>query len=395
MKSNADIKILTIDDEPVLRQTIVAYLEDCDYQLLEAGNGKEGLAVFEAERPDLILCDLRMPVMDGLEVLAELRKLDADVPIVMVSGAGVMSDVVDALRLGAWDYLIKPIRDLAVLEHTVSRCLERTFLLRQNQKYKENLEQSNRRLQESLSALEEDQRAGREVQRRLLPANELAFEQHAFSYIFVPSLYLSGDFLDYFTLEAGVTAFLIADVSGHGASSAFVTMLLKSQLSLLQRQYRSKENNHLARPEQVLDYLNQELLASKLGKYVTMFYAVLDNASHKLCYAIAGHYPSPILYSTEDVAFLPGQGFPVGVFDKAVYTSHEITLPAQYSLMMCSDGVMEIAPGESLKEKERFLLDMVTRNPSLDHFSETLALESIDGAPDDITILLLHGDKPG
>ena len=101
--------LLVIDDEEPVRSTIVAYLEDSGYNVIEASNGEEGLKMFFEHQPDLILCDLRMPRMDGLVVLERVIAHSAEVPFIVVSGAGVMNDVVDALKLGASDYLFKPV----------------------------------------------------------------------------------------------------------------------------------------------------------------------------------------------------------------------------------------------------------------------------------------------
>jgi serine phosphatase RsbU (regulator of sigma subunit) len=85
-----------------------------------------------------------------------------------------MSDAVEALRLGAADYLIKPLEDLAVLEHSVRRALDRARLLLENQRYRDKLEAANRELEASLHLLQEDQNAGRQVQMNMLPESPWA-----------------------------------------------------------------------------------------------------------------------------------------------------------------------------------------------------------------------------
>jgi len=132
--------ILTIDDESRFRESLRNYLEDYDYQVVEAENGRVGLRIFAERRPDLVLVDLRMPEVDGLEVLKGVREASPDTPIIVVSGTGLISDVAEALRLGAWDYLFKPIEDLSVLGHAIQNCLERARLIRENRAYQQNLE---------------------------------------------------------------------------------------------------------------------------------------------------------------------------------------------------------------------------------------------------------------
>jgi len=139
--SSKKIKILTIDDEFLIRETISDYLEDKGYDVIQAENGKHGVAVFRSEKPDLILVDLRMPEMDGLDVLSIICKESPQTPIIMVSGTGILQDAVEAIRRGAWDYVSKPIQDMAVLDHAVNRSLERAQLLRENEIYKKHLEE--------------------------------------------------------------------------------------------------------------------------------------------------------------------------------------------------------------------------------------------------------------
>lgn len=161
--------LLIIDDDDVVRASLAAYLEDSGFSVLQASNGQQGLQVFEEHQPDLVICDLRMPQMGGLELIRQVSERAPQLPVIVVSGAGVMSDAVEALRLGAADYLIKPLEDLAVLEHSVRRALDRSRLVLENQRYRDKLEAANRELEASLHLLQEDQTAGRQVQMNMLP----------------------------------------------------------------------------------------------------------------------------------------------------------------------------------------------------------------------------------
>ena len=132
--------ILIVDDDPGIRQSFSDYLEDRDYRVMTAENGVIGLQTFIKVMPSLVLLDLRMPEMGGIELLRRIRAITADIPLVVVSGTGRISDAIEAIRRGAWDYLLKPIEDLSVLTHTVEKSLERANLRRQNRVYQENLE---------------------------------------------------------------------------------------------------------------------------------------------------------------------------------------------------------------------------------------------------------------
>lgn len=146
MTLGANPVVLTIDDDQAVRESLANFLEDFGYGVLQAEDGEHGLEVFAAEHPDLILVDLRMPRMDGLQVLARIQELSPETPVMVVSGAGDIRDVVEALRRGAWDYLVKPIQDMNILLHSVQTCLERARLQRQNREYQQSLEESLEKL---------------------------------------------------------------------------------------------------------------------------------------------------------------------------------------------------------------------------------------------------------
>ncbi|GAB6113754.1 sensor histidine kinase [Desulfomicrobium salsuginis] len=142
MTTEAQPVVLSIDDDQFVRESLANFLEDFGFTVLQARDGEEGLEVFAANRPDMVMVDLRMPRMDGLQVLAKVREIAPETPIMVVSGAGDIRDVVEALRRGAWDYLIKPIQDMNILVHSVQSCLDRARLLRQNREYQQSLEES-------------------------------------------------------------------------------------------------------------------------------------------------------------------------------------------------------------------------------------------------------------
>ncbi len=390
---NTERRILVIDDDRVIRQSIAAYLEDSGFDVLLADDGATGLNAYRQENPDLVVCDLRMPGLDGISVLQEIAKDDSDTPIIVISGAGVMADVVEALRIGASDYLIKPIIDLEVLEHAISRSLESSSLKRENARYRRKLEQANKELQSHLHALEQDQQAGRHVQMQMLPATPANFDRYRFEHQIIPSLYLSGDFVEYFTVGSDHIVFLIADVSGHGASSAFVTVLLKTQAARLRSNYRRLGDQTILSPAKLLESINKELLETELGKHITMVVATLNSKENSLLYSIAGHLPCPILTTHDGVRYLEGKGLPVGLFAEASYDELQIDLPDQFRLTLFSDGILELLAQKSLRDKEGYLLE-VACNPqlSLEEILAKLQLSDLQEAPDDIAVLMVSKD---
>ncbi len=382
--------LLIIDDDDVVRASLAAYLDDSGFRVLQAPSGPKGLELFDSERPDLVICDLRMPQMDGLELIRLISERQNDLPVIVVSGAGVMNDAVEALRLGAADYLIKPLEDLAMLEHSVRRALDRSRLRLENRRYREQLETANRDLQASLHLLQEDQDAGRQVQMNMLPVTPWTTDDFHFAHQIIPSLYLSGDFVDYFRVDEHRIGFYLADVSGHGASSAFVTVLLKFMTTRLLYESRRGGTLREFKPSEVLDHINRGLINCKLGKHVTMLGGVIDQERNVLHYSIGGHLPMPVLYDGERARYLEGRGLPVGLFVDATYDDFEMVLPERFSLTLLSDGILDLLPGDTLKDKESALPELVAgAGGTLDGLRGAFGLAALHDMPDDIALLVL------
>ena len=384
-------RILTIEDEDTVRKSIVAYLEDSGFEMIEADNGRAGIEMFEQERPDVVLCDLRMPEVDGLQVLAHIAAESPETPLIIVSGTGDISDAIQALKIGAWDYIMKPVQDLAVLEHSIAKALERSRLLRENREYSEHLEQTNRRLEESLRQLEDDESVARRMQFQLLPIPKMAVDGFVFEHFLKTSAYLSGDFVDYFTIDAENLGFYIADVSGHGVSSAFVTVLLKSTMAHLLDQYRQSEHDIILHPEQVLAQINKEIVQQKFGKYLTMFYVVVNAKAGIMSFSNGGQFPYPILHDNREARFLIDKNLPVGLFQDAQFRCNTIDLPETFSMAMFSDGVLELMSQPRLEDKEAYLLAQVPRvDTSLQDLVRVLQLDQTEAPLDDVTLLTVH-----
>lgn len=386
-------RLLVIDDDILVRQSIVAYLGDSGYQVHDEANGREGIAWFEQNRPDLVLTDLRMPDIDGLNILRHVKDLDPTTPVIVISGMGMVSDVAEALRLGAADYLVKPLVDMEVLTHSINKALEVLDLQRDNLRYRQELEHANSELREHVRVLERDQQAGRQVQGNLLPPTPLHYNDIQLAHKIVPSLFLSGDFVDYGLIGERYLCCYLTDVSGHGASSAFVTVWLKQLVQRLigERRLREDADGFDIDLGQWLALINKELIRSKFGCHLTCFVGIIDLKTRKMRYVLAGHLPLPVLMTERGAGFLPGKGKPVGIFEHAQWEVFEANVPANASLVVFSDGVLEILPPKELIAKEQYLLDLLadTRG-DIDRICMRLGLGQLEDAPDDIAIMTIN-----
>ena len=139
--SERPIRILAIEDEELLREYMCDFLEDKGYITLQAPNGRIGIEMIRSEHPDLVLTDLRMPEMNGLDVLAMIQAEVPNLPVIVISGTGSLQDVIQSMKYGAWDYILKPIHDNSIIELSVNRVLERKRLIEENTRYHEHLEE--------------------------------------------------------------------------------------------------------------------------------------------------------------------------------------------------------------------------------------------------------------
>jgi two-component system nitrogen regulation response regulator NtrX len=130
--------ILIVDDERAIQFTLRGVLEDEGYRVTTVGSGAEALSRVTEELPDLIFLDIWMPGVDGLDTLAELKRLRPDATVVMISGHGTIETAVKATRLGAWDFIEKPL-SLEKTLLTVARALEHAQLARENAALRERL----------------------------------------------------------------------------------------------------------------------------------------------------------------------------------------------------------------------------------------------------------------
>ena len=358
--------------------------------MLEANDGPTGLEIFRHEHPDVVLCDLRLPGMDGLEVLSAITAESPETPVIVVSGVSLLVYAVQALKRGAWDYVTKPIHDMAVLESAVRRVLEHADLLRQNREYREHLETLNRELTQTMEQLQEDEEAGRNIQFQLLPEDNLSFDGYTFRRQLFPSMYLSGDFVNYFTIDDRHVGFYMADVSGHGAASAFVTVMINTLMIQYRDALWQSHDDRILHPEKILGRLNQDICSQNLDKHITLFYGVIDLEQHTVRYSNGGQFPYPLLYDGHEIQTLESPGKPIGLFEDAEFGAWQRDLPVDCVLLLVSDGILELMPeGDMLKRCGAVLSENQGAALQLDNMTVGLDVLADKHLPDDIAFLII------
>ncbi len=386
----ADTRILVFSEDQSTDTDLHRMLQSSGYQASNVVTEVDCLSSISRSIPDLLIIDLPLPLIDVHALVTESLKLREELPIILlsrfdadtnISAASATNnegmELVSLLEAGATDFLRFTAGDESLLQYVIQKNVQQMP------------RRANQRMVESLKTLERDQQAGFRVQQGMMPATPAVFGNITFDHKIYPSLILSGDFIDYFELPDGRVLFYLADVSGHGASSAFVTVLLKSLSRRLEKDFQRLNLNDTG---EILRWLNRELLQCDLEQHITMFLGIVDQQSNSLEYSNAAQFPAAILSTGNRSQFLEIGGLPLGLYKTPEYDSRAVSLTPRFSIVMFSDGVFEIMPEQTLKAKEEHLLSLVeSGNIKVDALAEQLGIVDTEVGPDDIAVFTIAG----
>lgn len=396
MSTESGSNLLVIDDNLGNRQDLVRYLAAAGYRVRA-----ESAAEIETEQllsspPDVVLTTLYSASNKVTSLLEQVKNLKADLPIIVIAQQGVLADSVRALREGAVDYIVAPLENPQQLQLALTKAITGTDEARNRQEHLDLLERSNQELQDYVLLLERDHQAAQKVQERLLPPTPIEFDGIMLRHKIVPSLILSGDFVDYGLLDQRWLCFYLTDVSGHGASSAFVTMWLKQLIRRLfaEKRYLRQGTSQEIDVERFMAAINSELLRSKFGCHLTCFVGIIDLQTRQMRYVMGGHLPLPVLLDGGGARYLQGKGKPLGLFKDVRWQVYETAITEPFSLLVFSDGILEVLPQRDLIEKENALLQIVAEaQGDMPEVMARLGLDSPLQAPDDIAMLVVSSGE--
>ena len=383
--------VLVIDDNGARAESLAKVVAGAGYQVnVVTDVVNSAFSLSTNSDLDVILCELDLKGVPWGDARRTLSEMDIQVPAIMFSDNAELSNMTTALRLGASDFFVRPVEGVDALYKSIDRCIRQRRMRRELQESRKRLELANIELRGTVKMLEQDQQAGRQVQLRMLPVTPLVLENFVFSHTVIPSLYLSGDFTDYFTVGEDHVTFFMADVSGHGSSSAFATVLLKNLFARKRSDYMRQNDDSVLSPVTMLQRVNEELLDTSVGKFATMIVGCIDMAQNTLIYSVAGHLPLPVLVSADGARYLDGEGPAVGIMAEVEFEEHVLDLPDEFMLALFSDGILEILPPKNLIDKESYFLDVFEQTAdSPDQLVTRLGLDNVETAPDDIAALFI------
>ena len=323
--------VLLVDDEPVSRLSMAARLKRMGLRVLEAGNGKEGLAILRRERPDLTILDWIMPEMDGPTVCEQVRQ-DPGIlssQLILMTSHDQPEQIAEGLARGADDFLSKSASKQEILARVQSG-LRAACLVR-------SIESTRDELRAKQGELERELKSAAGYMESLLPVPGEVAPGIQMSWTYRPSLALGGDLFNCSQWDDRSLLFYILDASGHGVAPAlraasFSTFLRPDNL----RHYMTSGNS-----ADILAEANQQYPLTEDGSYFTIWVGSFDRHTRTLSYATAGHGGAILQRHNGNIQWLTRNQLPLGFEPHSTYEIDTVHIDAGDRVILMSDGIYE------------------------------------------------------
>jgi len=327
-------RILVVDDEPGMIRAVERVLSG-EHQVVCTRRSREALSLADEFHPELAIVDIRMPDLDGFELMAQLRVRCPTIDVILMTGSvdDLDEKLVRAIRSPAFYFIQKPF-DREVLKTLVARCLELRWR-------REDHRQNMKRLETELAE-------ARAFQQSMLPAPEMMTNRVSVTCRYSPCSALGGDLYDYASAASGQTALLIADVSGHGVSAAMLTGIVKSGF------YASHVDGF--DPAAVVERVSMGLAAFSPDRFVTLIAALISPETRCMRYVNAGHPPIVLWGRTREPLWLGSTGPLVSpVLTGSTWGQPILPMDEGDHLLLYTDGVWETLADADGRAEARFM----------------------------------------
>lgn len=407
-KATLPAKILIVDDDFLVLSALGETLRREGYEVFEARSGQEALLILNEQSIALILCDQRMPVMSGLEILRFAQQIRPDAVRIALTGNSDRETVVNAINIGQVSQFISKPWDDAVLHQVISNSLEKRSLSLENIKLQHLLLRQNNELAKINELMRYEMELGAQIHKELLlgkvpediPSLSVAVGT-------VASKEVDGDFFDFYHPLPHVVDVVIGDVMGKGIPAALVGTAIKSQLQrfavpLRHVKYCDRDAfwlDDLSGPAEILSQAHQEIARQliELEFFVCLFYGRFDFMKKTFTYVDCGS-TKPIHFKPQNqvVRFLKGVDFPVGMVEKNDYHEFAAQFDEGDLFIFYSDGITESrSPEGELYGLDR-LAEQIKKNGHKDEVEvlqaikqDVLAHAQKEGMDDDLTLLVV------
>lgn len=376
-KSTDRLRFLVVDDDPDINRLVQVRLRAKGFDVASAANGEEALGRFDEWQPDVVLSDVTMPGVSGLDLLAEIRRGDSDCAVVLMTAFGSEQVAIQALRNGANDYLRKPFEP-SEFQAVIDRSVSRLLLERQNAELRRQLDEHRRQLEA------ERAQAG-VVQANLLPDNPPSLRGYELAARCVAARDVGGDFYDWQRLDGGRLRVTLGDVMGKGMAAALLMATTRASL-------RTAATESVAEALTALDRaLGADLERS--SSYVTLFHAQLDLATAHLTFVDAGHGHTFLLRAGGVAEALEPRCLPIGIDLAGTWQEGGGALDEGDALVVYSDGLIDARPELAL-DHAFLAAELRGANGATEMTERLVRLADVEGPrPDDFTALVLYRQR--
>ncbi|WP_337262796.1 MULTISPECIES: PP2C family protein-serine/threonine phosphatase [unclassified Serratia (in: enterobacteria)] len=362
-----EVTVLIVDDSKSYRHLMATMLTKWGFSVFEAEDGECALRLLEQQSVHIVISDWEMPVMDGVELCQAIRRNDFGhyIYVILVTARQSLDDLLTGMEAGADDFLSKPVNQNQLRARL--HAAERVLLL------ENTLAARNEKISSAYRQIESDLQAAAKLQHSVLPVHNLSLAGFEADWMFLPSAYVSGDVLNYFSLDERHIAFFSVDVAGHGVSAAMLSLAVAREFmtgrissQLLVSQNAAGESAPVA-PHQVVAQLNQRFCLDndEVFSYYTLIYGVIDSTNGQGTLCQAGH-PTPFIIRAGGELLAVGQGgMPVGLFPEAEYQDSHFTLERGDRLYLYSDGIIECEGGQQQLYGEERLQQLLCEHREL------------------------------
>ena len=320
-------RILIVDDEKSIVFALEESLLDEGYDVQTAFSAEEGFELFAKEPTDIVLSDLKMPGMSGIELLGKVKEISPRTQVVIITAYGNFETAVEAVRLGAFDYIQKPFQ-IDNVKEIIKKAIDAG---------QENISVKQSVCDETDKVPPKKDVKPLDIQEKILPSGESILGSISVDVKTVPKEGLGADFYDYFYLDEDKVLITIGDIGEKGVNGSMVMIMVKSLIR--------SEAAHCDDPVAILSAVNKIIHDQGVhGVPITLFLGILEMKKGVLNYVNAGH-EKPLFFSGKHIDqpdMLAGNGVFLGLFDSIDLKVSTITYEHGDIFLLFTDGLIRL-----------------------------------------------------
>lgn len=335
-----DLKILICEDDQIARSLLMNILERKFENIIEAENGRVGFEKYKIENPDLIISDINMPEMNGIELAQEIRKENKKIPILFLTAYSDTSYFMNSIELGINAYVLKP-----VVKENLFNALDKII---SNLKLEKKIEEQRKKIEELYNQINFELNIASKVYFNLLPQHKIKNENFEFDFLYKPLEQIGGDFFEIININENEVLLFLTDVTGHGVPAALFSAMFKANLYYITKSEAS--------PQKILNSLNHDLPKIIPPDFFPSFFVAVYNKKEKILKYSNSAHPSPIIYNkiNKSHKILKEKDPFIGIDKNYNFSERKVFLNKNDILFIYTDGLYEIEnrEGNIIQEEE-------------------------------------------